>query len=74
MSKRRRVDRRKFLAGSAGALGAAFFKRLPLGAMAEQAAPPAPVNWDPGQVRHNYFIAWLDLQGKHCKVEGIIAV
>lgn len=52
MSKRRRVDRRKFLAGSAGALGAAFFKRLPLGAMAEQAAPPAPVNWDPGQVRH----------------------
>ena len=33
-------------------MGAAFFGRFPLGAMAEQGAPPLPQGWDSGQVRH----------------------
>ena len=52
MSARWTVDRRKFLAGSAGALGAAVFGRLPLGVMAAQGAPPAAQDWDAGRVRH----------------------
>ena len=52
MTKRLPVDRRRFLAGSAGAMGAAFFGRLPLGALVEQGAPPAPQGWDAGSVRH----------------------
>ena len=52
MPKRWPVDRRKFLAGSAGALGAAVFGRLPLDLMAAQAAPPAAQDWDAGRVRH----------------------
>ena len=52
MSTRGSVDRRRFLAGTAGAMGAAFFGRLPLGAMVEQGAPPAPLGWDAGRVRH----------------------
>ena len=52
MDKRWPVDRRTFLAGSAGAMGAAFFGRFPLGAMTEQGAPPAPQGWDAGRVRH----------------------
>ena len=46
------VDRRRFLAGSAGALGAAVFGRLPLDLLAEQGAPPAAQDWDAGRVRH----------------------
>ena len=46
------VDRRRFLAGSAGALGAAVFGRLPLDLLAEQGAPPAVDDWDTGRVRH----------------------
>ena len=46
------VDRRRFLAGSAGALGAAVFGRLPLDLLAEQGAPPAVEDWDTGRVRH----------------------
>ena len=46
------VDRRRFLAGSAGALGASFFGRLPLDLLAEQGAPPAAQGWDAGRVRH----------------------
>ena len=46
------VDRRRFLAGSAGALGAAFFGKLPLDLLAEQGAPPAARDWDAGRVRH----------------------
>ena len=49
---RRPVDRRTFLAGSAGAMGAAFFGRVPLGLLAQQGAPPDIQGWDAGQVRH----------------------
>ena len=52
MTKRWPVDRRRFLAGTAGAMGAAFFGRFPLEAMAEQGAPPAAQGWDTGRVRH----------------------
>jgi len=52
MTKHKPVDRRRFLAGSAGAMGAAFFGRMPLGLLAEQGAPPAVQDWDTGRVRH----------------------
>ena len=52
MSTPRPVDRRRFLAGSAGALGAAVFGRLPLDLLAEQGAPPPAADWDAGSVRH----------------------
>ena len=52
MATRWPTDRRRFLAGTAGALGAAFFGRFPLGAMVEQGAPPAVQGWDAGRVRH----------------------
>ena len=52
MTTRWPVDRRQFLAGTAGAMGAAFFGRFPLDAMAEQGAPPAVQAWDAGRVRH----------------------
>jgi hypothetical protein len=52
MAKGPRVDRRKFLAGSAGALGVAFFKGAPLDALASKVALPESQVWDPGQVRH----------------------
>ena len=39
MTKPRSVDRRRFLAGSAGAAGAAVLGRLPLELLARQAAP-----------------------------------
>lgn len=52
MSGGRRVDRRRFLAGTVGAMGAGVFGRLPLGALAEQGAPPAAQGWDAGLVRH----------------------
>ncbi len=52
MTTRWPVDRRRFLAGTAGAMGAAFFGRFPLEAMAEQGAPPAAQGWDTGRVRH----------------------
>ena len=52
MSRSTAVDRRRFLAGTAGAMGTAVFGRLPLGVLAEQAAPPAAQGWDAGRVRH----------------------
>ena len=52
MTKHWAVDRRKFLAGSAGAMGAAFFGRFPLGELLEQGAPPTAQGWDAGSVRH----------------------
>ena len=51
LDKRIQVNRRRFLAGSAGAMGAAFFGRFPLEAMAQE-APPAAQGWDAGNVRH----------------------
>ena len=48
----RLIDRRRFLAGSAGALGAAAFGRLPLDLLAAQGAPPPAQDWDAGRVRH----------------------
>ena len=51
MTKRMYVNRRRFLAGSAGAMGAAYFGRLPLDAMAQEQAP-ANQEWDAGLVRH----------------------
>ena len=50
--RQRPVDRRTFLAGSAGAMGAAVFGGVPLGLLAEQGAPPPAQGWDSGQVRH----------------------
>ena len=52
MARRPLVDRRKFLAGSAGAMGAAFFRGAPLDALTSQIAPPQSQTWDAGQVRH----------------------
>ena len=52
MTGSRSVDRRRFLAGTAGAMGGAVFGRLPLGRLAEQGAPPAVQGWDAGRVRH----------------------
>ena len=52
MSSQWSVDRRRFLAGTAGAMGAAFFGRLPLEAMVEQSGPPPAQAWDAGLVRH----------------------
>ena len=46
------IDRRNFLAGSAGALGAAVYGRLPLDLLASQGAPPQARDWDAGRVRH----------------------
>ena len=46
------VDRRKFLAGSAGAMGAAFFGGAPLEALTSRIALPQSQVWDAGQVRH----------------------
>ena len=52
MRQRRPVDRRTFLAGSAGVMGAAVFQGVPLGMLAQQGAPPPAQGWDSGQVRH----------------------
>ena len=52
MSKRIGFDRRRFLAGTAGAMGTAFFGRFPLETMVEPGAPPAAQAWDAGLVRH----------------------
>ncbi len=52
MTKPWSVDRRRFLAGSAGAAGAAVLGRLPLELLAGQAAPPPAQGWDAGPVRH----------------------
>ena len=51
MTRRIYINRRRFLAGSAGAMGAAYFGRLPLEAMAQEQAP-ADREWDAGLVRH----------------------
>ncbi len=51
MTKRIHINRRRFLAGSAGAMGAAYFGRLPLEAMAQEQAPTDQA-WDAGLVRH----------------------
>jgi hypothetical protein len=52
MAKRVGVDRREFLAGSAGAMGAAFFGGGPLDALTTRSEPPESQVWDAGQVRH----------------------
>ncbi|MCH2465585.1 MAG: hypothetical protein MK237_06750, partial [Gemmatimonadetes bacterium] len=52
MLKRPLVDRRKFLASSAGAMGAAFFGGGPLDALTNQIAQTQSRTWDAGQVRH----------------------
>ena len=52
MAKGSLVDRRKFLAGSAGAMGTAFFGGGPLDALMSGAAPRQSQVWDAGQVRH----------------------
>lgn len=51
MTNRVYCNRRRFLAGSAGAMGAAIFGRLPLEAMAQETSP-AGQEWDAGLVRH----------------------
>lgn len=48
---RRSIGRRRFLTGSAGAMGAAVFGKLPLEAMALE-RPPQSLVWDAGRVRH----------------------
>jgi len=45
-------DRRRFLASSAGALGASFFGRLPLDLLADEAVTLQSQNWDTGKVSH----------------------
>jgi hypothetical protein len=45
------IDRRHFLAGTAGVMGGALFGHLPLEAMAQE-TPPAQQTWDTGRVRH----------------------
>ncbi len=52
MAKRPIIDRRAFLAGSAGAMGAAFFKGAPLDALASHVPLPVSQVWDTGRVRH----------------------
>ena len=52
MSRGWPVDRRRLLAGTAGAMGAAFFGPLSLEALAAQGAPPSAQGWDAGVVRH----------------------
>ena len=52
MAKRELFDRREFLAGCAGAMGAALVARAPLGAAAGLPAPREPQEWDAGRVRH----------------------
>ena len=44
-------DRRRFLAGSAGAMGAAYFGAVPLDLL-RVLEPPAQSRWDAGLVRH----------------------
>ncbi|MCZ0955104.1 MAG: hypothetical protein OXJ56_21270 [Rhodospirillaceae bacterium] len=51
MTRRIYINRRRFLAGSAGAMGAAYFGRSPLEAMAQETSP-ADQEWDAGLVRH----------------------
>ncbi len=51
MSYRKSVDRRRFLAGSIGAMGATLFGRFPLEAAAQESVPVAQ-NWDAGLVNH----------------------
>jgi hypothetical protein len=51
MARRRTWDRREFLAGSAGAMGAAFFGDVHLELLGSS-SPPTQSRWDPGIVRH----------------------
>ena len=47
------IDRRKFLASTAGGMAAALLNSWPLPAMAaQQSSPPVQDDWDPGVVRH----------------------
>lgn len=46
------IDRRKFLAGSATGMAAAWLNSLALPALAQQANAAATSNWDAGSVRH----------------------
>jgi hypothetical protein len=52
MAKERLVDRRGFLSGSTGAMGAAFFGGVPLDALTSKIALPQSQVWDAGLVRH----------------------
>ena len=52
MAKGPLVDRRKFLASSAGAMGTAFFRGAPLDALSSRIALPQSQVWDAGVVRH----------------------
>ena len=52
MRSRWPIDRRRFLAGGAGALGAAVFGHWPLDRLQAEAAPPQAADWDMGWVRH----------------------
>ena len=49
MAQGRFVDRREFLAGCAGAMGASLLTRAPLDSLATL---PKPQDWDAGRVRH----------------------
>ena len=51
-SWQRPLDRRTFLAGSAGAMGAALFGGLGPEVLAAPSAPPQVADWDSGLVRH----------------------
>ncbi len=52
MAEGRIVDRREFLAGCAGAMGASLLAGAPLDSLASRLTPPKPQDWDAGQVRH----------------------
>ncbi len=52
MARPRSVDRREFLAGWAGAMGAALLARAPLDPFARRHATREPQEWDAGRVRH----------------------
>lgn len=51
MRRRGQIDRRRFLAQGAGAMGAAFFGRAPLDLLTRY-EPPQQSVWDAGQVQH----------------------
>ena len=52
MQARWPVDRRRFLAASAGALGGTLFAHWPFDRLLAEAAPPQATDWDMGWLRH----------------------
>ena len=52
MRRRSVIDRRRFLAASAGTLGAAVFGHWPLDRLLAESAPSQATDWDTGWVRH----------------------